>query len=84
MESIKETISPIEFEEKIFMLPVVEEYSGYVSVKARTLKEAIEKFNENIDNYDTPSGTEYVDSSFRLATQDLEEMKEIALIVEDK
>lgn len=49
---------------------------GYVDVKADTLEEAMEKFNKESDYIKLPNG-DYVDGSFRLSTDDIEEMEAI-------
>lgn len=62
---------------KKFKLEVVYEMSGYIEVEANSLKEAMDEFNENIDDYPLPYDAGYVDGSFRLSTEDVEEMQEI-------
>ena len=62
---------------KKFKLEVVYEMSGYIEVEANSLKEAMDEFNENIDDYSLPYDAGYVDGSFRLSTKDVEEMQEI-------
>ena len=57
-------------------LAVTWEMVGYVDVKANTLEEAMEKFNEESDYIKLPNG-DYVDGSFRLSTEDVDEMDEI-------
>lgn len=57
-------------------LAVTWEMAGYVDVKANTLEEAMEKFNEESDCIELPNG-DYVDGSFRLSTEDVDEMDEI-------
>lgn len=57
-------------------LAVTWEMAGYVDVKANTLEEAMEKFNEESDYIELPNG-DYVDGSFRLSTEDVDEMDEI-------
>ena len=56
-------------------LLVTWEMCGYVDVKAETLEEAMKKFNEENDYIELPDGT-YVDGSFRLLTEDVDEMRE--------
>ena len=54
------------------------EAAGYIEVEANSIEEAMKKVKENPDNYPLPyDGGEYVDGSFRLSTDDVEEMKEI-------
>ena len=57
-------------------LAVTWEMAGYVDVKANTLEEAMKKFNKESDYIKLPIG-DYVDGSFRLTTEDVEEMDEI-------
>ena len=57
-------------------LAVTWEMTGYVDVKANTLEEAMKKFNEESDYIKLPNG-DYVDGSFRLSTEDVDEMEEI-------
>lgn len=55
-------------------LAVSWEMCGYVDVEADTLKEAMEKFNEESDCIELPNG-DYVDGSFQLSTNDIEVMR---------
>ena len=48
---------------------------GYVDIPADTMEEAMEKFNNESDYIKLPTNGEYVDGSFRLSTDDVEEMK---------
>lgn len=57
-------------------LAVTWEMYGYVDVKADTLEEAMENFSKESDYIKLPNG-DYVDGSFRLSTDDVEEMKTI-------
>lgn len=57
-------------------LAVTWEMCGYVDVEANTLEEAMDKFNEESDYIKLPNG-DYVDGSFRLSTDDVEEMEVI-------
>lgn len=61
-------------EMKEFDLCVTWEMCGIVKVKAHSLEEAMDIFNETSDYIKLPNG-EYVDSSFRLSTDDIEEME---------
>jgi len=54
-------------------LAVTWEMCGYVDVEANTLEEAMKKFNDECDYIKLPDG-EYVDGSFQLSTQDVDEM----------
>ncbi len=55
-------------------LAVTWEMCGYVDVEADTLEEAMEKFNDECDYIKLPTDGEYVDGSFQLSTQDVDEM----------
>ena len=57
-------------------LAVTWEMCGYVDVEANTLEEAMEKFNKESDYIKLPNG-DYVDGSFQLSTDDVEEMEAI-------
>jgi adenine specific DNA methylase Mod len=51
---------------------------GYINVEADSIEEAMNKVRENPDDYPLPyDGGEYVDGSFGLSTDDVEEMKMI-------
>lgn len=56
------------------ILAVTWEMAGYVDVEANTLEEAMEKFREECDYIKLPNG-DYVDGSFRLITDSVEEME---------
>lgn len=59
-------------------IAVTWEAAGYIEVEANSIEEAMKKVKENPDNYPLPyDGGEYVDGSFRLSTDDVEEIKEI-------
>lgn len=60
----------------IMRVAVTWEMAGYVDVEADTLEEAMEKFNEESDHIKLPNG-DYVDGSFRLSTEDVDEMEVI-------
>lgn len=54
------------------------EVAGYIFVEADSIEEAMRKVEENPDDYSLPhDGSEYVDGSFKLSTDDVEEMKAI-------
>lgn len=59
---------------KTFRLPVTWEVCGFVNVEAESLEEAVQDFNENIDEYELPD-SEYVDGSFRLTEDNIEVLK---------
>lgn len=60
---------------KEFALQVNYELSGIIKVKANSLEEAMKKFMSNPNSYPLPYETEYVDDSYWLSTEDVEEMK---------
>ena len=57
-------------------LAVTWEMAGYVDVEANTLEDAMEKFKKENDDIELPNG-DYVDGSFRLSTEDVDEMEAI-------
>lgn len=57
-------------------LAVTWEMAGYVDVEANTLEDAMEKFKKECDYIKLPNG-DYVDGSFRLSTEDVDEMEAI-------
>lgn len=56
------------------------EMCGYVEIDANTMEEAMKKFNENSDHIKLPTNGEYVDGSFQLSSEDVEEMEAMAEI----
>lgn len=50
------------------------EMCGYVDIEADTMEEAMEKFKKESDYIKLPDG-EYVDGSFRLTSENVEEME---------
>ncbi len=58
-------------------IAVTWEMCGYIVVEANSIQEAMEKVKENSDDYLLPYDGEYVDGSFRLSTDDVEEMEVI-------
>ena len=48
---------------------------GYIEVEANNIEEAMKKVRDNPDDYSLPYDGEYVDGSFGLSTDDVEEMK---------
>ena len=50
---------------------------GYIEVEADSLEEAMDKVNDDPDNYSLPYDSYYVDGSFELTTNDVEEMRAI-------
>lgn len=59
---------------KTFRLPVTWEVCGFVNVTAESLEEAVQDFNENVDEYELPD-SEYVDGTFRLTEDNIEILK---------
>lgn len=72
---IYETAKPNGKKQKV---AVTYEVCGYVEVEGETMQEAMENFNKNIDFIALPTDIEYVDGSFQLSSNDVEEMKELA------
>ena len=58
------------------ILAVTWEMAGYVEVEADSVEEAMEKINKESDYMRLPNG-DYVDGSFRLSTEDVDEMEAI-------
>ena len=55
---------------------VIWEMCGYVDIpEAKTVEEAMEIFNRVSDYIKLPTDGEYVDGSFQLSTDDIEEME---------
>lgn len=48
---------------------------GYVDVEADNISDAITYFNNNVDHIKLPANGEYVDGSFELSTDDVDEME---------
>ena len=56
------------------------EVCGYVDIpKAKTVQEAMEIFNKESDYIKLPTNGEYIDGSFQLSTDDVEEMEAMVL-----
>lgn len=51
------------------------EMCGYIDIKAQSMEEAMEKFKKESDYIKLPSDGIYVDGSFQLSSDDVEEMK---------
>ena len=51
---------------------------GYVDIPADTMEEAMEKFNNESDYIKLPTNGEYVDGSFELSSDDVDEMESMA------
>lgn len=48
---------------------------GYVDIPAGTMEEAMKKFNNESDFIKLPTDGEYVDGSYQLSSEDIEEME---------
>lgn len=59
----------------VFNLPVTWSLCGNVPVEANSLEEAMEEFNKNSEFYKLPEKATYVDGSFELSSQDIDEME---------
>lgn len=58
-----------------FYLPVTWEECGVVEVEANSIEDAIKYFKENICDIETPHEKLYVDGSFCLSTEAVEELR---------
>lgn len=59
-------------------VPVTWTMCGYVEIEAEDMASAMEKFNQDNDNIPIPEG-EYVDDSFQLTSQDVDEMEAMTI-----
>lgn len=53
---------------------------GYVDIEAESMEEAMEIFNRDCDYIKLPTDGEYVDGSFELSSDDVEEMEVMSKI----
>lgn len=60
---------------KTWKIPVTWEVCGEVDIEANSLEEAVEIFKEKMDEVPLPSESYYVDGSFKLTTDNIEEIK---------
>lgn len=58
-----------------FKIPVEYKVWGTVEVEAETMEEALEYARNNIDTLELPDEPEYVDDSYVIAVEDVEELK---------
>lgn len=58
-------------------IAVTWEAAGFIEIEADSLEEAMNKVKENPDDFSLPYESDYVDGSFRLSTEDVEEMEMI-------
>lgn len=56
-------------------IAVTWEMSGYIEVEADSVEDAMDKVMENPDDFSLPTDGEYVDGSFWVSTEDVDEMK---------
>lgn len=63
-------------------VPVTWEMCGYVDIKADTMEEAMEIFDNEQDYIKLPDNGEYIDGSFRLSSNDVEEMEAMSELEE--
>lgn len=63
---------------KIMKVAVTWEVCGYVDIEAETMEEAMEKFSKDSETIPLPTDFEYVDGSFQLSSNDVEEMEAMA------
>lgn len=59
-----------------FKIPVEWSVFGVVKIEANSIDEALEYFNENIDEISLPEG-DYIDNSFKLSDYTKEEILEL-------
>lgn len=59
----------------IMKVAVTWEMCGYVDIEAKTMEEAMEKFEDEVDHVKLPENGEYVAGSFQLSSDDVEEME---------
>lgn len=60
---------------KTWKIPVTWEVCGEVDIEANSLEEAVEIFKEKSDEISLPEQSFYVDDSFKLTTDNIEEIK---------
>ena len=65
-------------------VPVTWEMCGYVDIKADTMEEAMEIFDNEQDYIKLPDNGEYIDGSFRLSSYDIEEMEAMSELEEER
>lgn len=60
---------------KTWKVPITWEVCGEVDIEANSLEEAVEIFKEKSDEISLPEQSFYVDDSFKLTTDNIEEIK---------
>ena len=66
---------------KIFEVPVSWEVYGVIKVEANSKEEAIKIAKSNLDDFSLPTESFYVDDSFDLSSDNLEELKAMTEII---
>lgn len=61
--------------ERDMKVAVTWEMCGYVDIEANNMEEAMKKFHSESDHIKLPEDGEYVDGSFQLSSNDVEEME---------
>lgn len=65
----------MESEEKDMKVAVTWEMCGYIDIEANNMEEAMKKFHSESDHIKLPEDGVYVDDSFQLTSDDVEEME---------
>ena len=60
-----------------YRIAVTWEMCGYIDVESDTLEEAMQKVKDDPDDFSLPVENDYVDGSFGLSKDDVEEMRMI-------
>lgn len=68
--------------QKVQRVAVTWEMCGFVDIEAESMKEAMEKMKEDMDHIKLPENGEYVDGSFCLSSNDVEEMIMLTILNE--
>ena len=61
--------------ERDMKVAVTWEMCGYVDIEANNMEEAMKKFHSESDHIKLPEDSVYVDGSFQLTSDDVEEME---------
>ncbi len=72
-----ESLSKEDIKIDTYKIPVTWEVYATVEIEATSVEEAVAIFKETEDEIPLPTTPDYVDESFRLATEDMEEIKNI-------
>lgn len=65
----------------IMRVAVTWEMCGFVDIDAVSMEEAMQSFKKNSDHIKLPNDGVYVDGSFQLSSDDVEEMEAMAEII---